>query len=561
MNQLNECDKLYERQDFRGLLKKCDEILENNPENQSAIGYKTISQIFLGNPDEALETLERGVEKYPKNYYLKNNLSMAYYDLGEYEKSLKCCDEGLKIKNFDWLWENKIKALLKLDLIDEAIECYENAPGIIEIVDLMIDVGKYRETLRYCIEEDLDGFESIVDKIKQKNTCEIGEYYISWIYKIKSKSDIRTCPECGGKLIPIVWGYPLPEMLEQSERDEIFLAGCCLPPNPPGYHCKDCGSEFDLGCMGLHIECEDYRLTDYIEYKIKELTSKLKIGSHIAIKSLETLKNELGGFDDREFGEFIGHLTDLDYLYEPCEGFIRLVGFDDWKCMKEYCDEGKYAAPRWLVYPQLSLATIGWRMGAGENYVMNMPYYGEEFDKLFPRPRYWEINLFESPYRPFAPIGFFWNEDGKPKYPHADEGIKVNEFITLTDEKDFTSDTFTFKSIEHALLLSKALYFEKSNKNDLKDIEYTSDEEKTWRIYEYSVLLNASYFKIMQDEELRKKLLETGDEPLIYDSDDNENLFGRALMELRDEIRRLCKNEDLIDWEYTEYLKYKPWLD
>ena len=48
MNQLNECDKLYERQDFRGLLKKCDEILENNTENQSAIGYKTISQIFLG---------------------------------------------------------------------------------------------------------------------------------------------------------------------------------------------------------------------------------------------------------------------------------------------------------------------------------------------------------------------------------------------------------------------------------------------------------------------------------------------------------------------------------
>ena len=40
---------------------------------------------------------------------------------------------------------------------------------------------------------------------------------------------------------------------------------------------------------------------------------------------------------------------------------------------------------------------------------------------------------------------------------------------------------------------------------------------------------------------------------------DKENLFGRALMELRDEIRRLCKNADKIDWEYTEYLKCKPW--
>lgn len=71
--------------------------------------------------------------------------------------------------------------------------------------------------------------------------------------------------------------------------------------------------------------------------------------------------------------------------------------------------------------------------------------------------------------------------------------------------------------------------------------------KKTWRIYEYSVLLNASYFKIMQDDELNEKLLATGDEPLVYDSDDEENLFGMALMELRDEIRRLYQNEDKID--------------
>ena len=65
----------------------------------------------------------------------------------------------------------------------------------------------------------------------------------------------------------------------------------------------------------------------------------------------------------------------------------------------------------------------------------------------------------------------------------------------------------------------------------------------------------------MADEELKRKLLATGDEPLIYISDDEENLFGRALMELRDEIRRICENEDLIDWQYSEYLKYKSWWD
>ena len=63
----------------------------------------------------------------------------------------------------------------------------------------------------------------------------------------------------------------------------------------------------------------------------------------------------------------------------------------------------------------------------------------------------------------------------------------------------------------------------------------------------------------MQDDELKSWLLSTSDKGLVYESDDewggDENLFGFALMELRDEIHRLCDNEDLIDWEYTEYLK------
>lgn len=46
----------------------------------------------------------------------------------------------------------------------------------------------------------------------------------------------------------------------------------------------------------------------------------------------------------------------------------------------------------------------------------------------------------------------------------------------------------------------------------------------------------------MQDEHLKQRLLDTSDKSLVYISDDewggDENLFGFALMELRDEIRR-----------------------
>lgn len=62
----------------------------------------------------------------------------------------------------------------------------------------------------------------------------------------------------------------------------------------------------------------------------------------------------------------------------------------------------------------------------------------------------------------------------------------------------------------------------------------------------------------MNDDNLKQILLDTGDKSLVYISNDEwggeENLFGFALMELRDEIRRLYKNNDKIDWEYSKYL-------
>lgn len=564
---LDKCDDTYYfEKDYEKLIGLCDEILKEDSDNQIAISYKSISFCFLNQPEKALEILMEAAGLYPKNYYHKNIAAMAYYDLGEYEKSLRCCEEGLKIKDFDWLFKNKIKALLRLDRIDEALECYENAPASIEITDLMIESGQYSQALKYCLEEDIDDYESVIDQIKQKDTSAVGDYYIKWIYSIKSKSDVRFCPDCGGELIPIVWGLPYDRLLRKAQNDEIFLGGCCIPPNPPNYHCKKCDGEFDLGVEGLHIECDDCNLYGYIEYKIRKLINALKGESIVFIKSLKTLKNELKGYDGKEFDAFINRLIELDCLFQPREGYIKLVGYDDSRCAKEYLDEGKFAAPCWLAFPQFSAWTMGWRMGVGEVYAMNHPHHSKEYDELFPMPKYWQFCISQSPYKPHPLIGYFWNGDGKPEYPKACDGIEVNDFITLEDEKEFASDTFRFKSIEHAELLSKVLYFEKYSGKDkdldgLNDFEFTSQEEKTWEIYRYSVLLNASYFKIMQDEELKRKLLETGDEPLVYVSGDAENLFGRALMEIRDEIRRICKNEDLIDWQYSEYLKYKPWRD
>lgn len=92
-------------------------------------------------------------------------------------------------------------------------------------------------------------------------------------------------------------------------------------------------------------------------------------------------------------------------------------------------------------------------------------------------------------------------------------------------------------------------------------------DETIWNEIKYATVLNGNYLKFTQNSELRKFLLSTGDSVLVeaspYDgiwgikmgeTDENarnplkwngENLLGFALMEVRDEIRRVWKNADI----------------
>ncbi len=95
-------------------------------------------------------------------------------------------------------------------------------------------------------------------------------------------------------------------------------------------------------------------------------------------------------------------------------------------------------------------------------------------------------------------------------------------------------------------------------------------DQKVWDHVKYSIVLNGNWKKFSQNRELREFLLSTGDSVLVeaspYDriwgiqlSADapeaqnpfhwrGENLLGFALMEVRDELYRVRKNEMLCDW-------------
>jgi hypothetical protein len=56
----------------------------------------------------------------------------------------------------------------------------------------------------------------------------------------------KACHRCGSlDVVPIVYGLPLPEAMDEADKGLIELGGCCVAPDDPQKKCKACGEEFD----------------------------------------------------------------------------------------------------------------------------------------------------------------------------------------------------------------------------------------------------------------------------------------------------------------------------
>ena len=102
-------------------------------------------------------------------------------------------------------------------------------------------------------------------------------------------------------------------------------------------------------------------------------------------------------------------------------------------------------------------------------------------------------------------------------------------------------------------------------------------DQKVWDRFKYAIVLNGNWCKFSQNRSLREFLLSTGESVLVeaspYDSIwgirlsasspealdprkwRGQNLLGFALMEVRDELRRVTQNENLCDWSMAEESK------
>jgi len=150
---------------------------------------------------------------------------------------------------------------------------------------------------------------------------------------------------------------------------------------------------------------------------------------------------------------------------------------------------------------------------------------------------------------------------------------------------DFKVDGHSYCCMEQYMMAEKARLF--GDKETLEQILHSSVQGKikalgrqvqpfdqeAWDTCKYTIVLTGNFQKFLQNPQLKDFLLRTGDKILVEASPrdriwgigmgkSNEdadhpaawrgrNLLGFALMEVRNELRRVCAHEDRIDWDLS----------
>ncbi|WP_432664407.1 NADAR family protein [Wukongibacter baidiensis] len=236
----------------------------------------------------------------------------------------------------------------------------------------------------------------------------------------------------------------------------------------------------------------------------------------------------------------------------------------------------------------------------------------QKYQQMFPEPKGW-LGWYKDTDEDIYDDGtLFWSKDHKLKYsldslqkdfrkgkktkyiffwghqPSSDGKI-TKSCMSQWWKSKFTIDTSHYCCMEQYMMAEKARIF---NDQDMLDAILKSNspkqikefgrkvrhfDEEIWRRKRSAIILNGNFAKFLQDNELKQYLIQTKGKVLVEASpfdkiwgiglsvdDENiknpllwkgQNLLGFALMEVRDELIKICENENRIDYEslYKQY--------
>ena len=245
----------------------------------------------------------------------------------------------------------------------------------------------------------------------------------------------------------------------------------------------------------------------------------------------------------------------------------------------------------------------------GDWLVTLSPKERAEYRVLFPEPVTWKGWWDDEDSGEVLEHGDFWVDawqpEGRPKYTRqwlqqefaagrtrelclfwghqpAQDSIITKSCLSQWWIEDFYSIANSYLCMEQYMMASKAqLFGDEERRKEILECSVPKQikalgrkvrgfDQKVWDRLKYAIVLSGNWCKFSQNRDLREFLLSTGDSVLAEASPyDNiwgiglsasspemqdpqkwrgQNLLGFALMEVRDELRRVTQNEMLCDW-------------
>lgn len=229
--------------------------------------------------------------------------------------------------------------------------------------------------------------------------------------------------------------------------------------------------------------------------------------------------------------------------------------------------------PQWLMYPGLSVYSMGWRMGNGEGYKYKFGDWYNTLSKdekaryqaMFPAPKEWrdfydEESSFDVMDEYYDKDILLWNKDGAMQYSrdwlierqNSGEDLEYVFFwkrgnalyncFSQWHYSEFEDGLEYYTSAEQYMMFKKAEIFEDNETateimatDDPKEIKALGRrvkgfDEEVWNRLRYSVVLNGNYYKFKPTIEMRDILLSTGDKILV-EASPLDNIWGIGLSE------------------------------
>ena len=226
------------------------------------------------------------------------------------------------------------------------------------------------------------------------------------------------------------------------------------------------------------------------------------------------------------------------------------------------------------------------------------------YQKMFPEPTGWLGWYEEEDNDTYDDCCLLWNGEGRMQYSIKDlkqdfqkgrsikylffwghqpsnDGSITKACLSQWWMADFKIETDTYCCMEQYMMAEKAKLFEdkeilekimvSKHPKQIKELgrKVKNFNEEIWEKKRYSIILNGNYAKFLQNKNLKQFLLQTKNRVLVeaspYDKiwgigmsvDDKhidnplewngQNLLGFALMEVREELLRVCQNDKKLN--------------